>query len=377
MRQLLLLSVLVSLLLCQSVSADSMTVFLGTYTGGSSQGIYKCRLDMSSGKLSDLELAAETVNPSFLALHPNGQYLYAVGEIDDFGGQKTGGVSAYRIDGDTHRLTLLNQTPSGGRGPCHLVVDHKGGHVLVANYGGGSCAVIAISADGKLGEQTSFRQHVGSSVNPNRQQSPHAHSINVSADNKFAFVADLGLDKVLVYRFSANTGSLTPHDPPSVSVPSGGGPRHFAFHPSGKFAFSNNEILSSVNVFRYDANKGVLTLLQTISTLPAEHKGNSTAETQVHPNGKFVYVSNRGHNSIAAFRFDAETGNLSKIENESTQGKTPRNFGIDPTGTFLLAANQSTNDVFVFRIDKESGALEPTSHKLDVPSAVCVKFLPN
>ncbi len=372
-----LLTVLISLYLAQSVSADSMTVFLGTYTRGSSQGIYKCRLDMSSGNLSDLELAAETVNPSFLALHPNGQYLYAVGEIDDFGGQKAGAVSAYRIDRETHRLKLLNQKPSGGRGPCHLVVDHEGGHLLVANYGGGNCAVIAISADGKLGEQTSFHQHVGSSVNPNRQQGPHAHSINVAADNKFAFVADLGLDKVIVYRFATNTGTLTPHDRPAVSVPPGGGPRHFAFHPSGKFAFANNEILSSVNVFRYDANKGVLTLLQTISTLPAEHKGNSTAETQVHPSGKFVYVSNRGHDSIAVFRFDAEAGKLSKIENESTQGKTPRNFGIDPTGTFLLAANQSTNDVFVFRIDKATGALEPTGHKLDVPTPVCVKFLPN
>jgi 6-phosphogluconolactonase len=372
-----LLTVLISLSLFQSVSADSMTVFFGTYTGGSSQGIYKCRVDMSSGKLSDLELAAEAVNPSFLALHPNGKYLYAVGEIDDFGGQKAGAVSAYRIDQETHRLTLLNQKPSGGRGPCHLVVDHEGHHVLVANYGGGSCAVIAISADGKLGQQTSFHQHVGSSVNPNRQAGPHAHSINVAADNKFAFVADLGLDKVMVYRFAADAGTLTPHDPPSVSVPPGGGPRHFAFHPTGEFAFANNEILSSVNVFHYDANKGVLILLQTVSTLPADHKGNSTAETQVHPSGKFVYVSNRGHNSIAAFRFDADAGKLSKIENESTQGKTPRNFGIDPTGKFLLAANQSTDDVFVFRIDQETGELEPTGHKLDVPSPVCVKFLPN
>ncbi len=361
---------------CPFGFADSMTVFLGTYTDGSSKGIYKCRLDTSSGNLSELELAAETVNPSFLALHPNGKYLYAVGEISDFGGQQTGAVSAYKIDPATHRLTLLNQKPSGGRGPCHLVVDQEGGHVLVANYGGGNCAAVAITTDGKLGEQTSFHQHVGASVNPHRQEGPHAHSINLSADNHFAFVADLGLDKVMVYRYSAETGTLTPHDPAFVSVPPGGGPRHFAFHPSGRFAFVNNEMLSSVNVFRYDADRGVLTLLQTISTLPAGHEGNSTAETQVHPSGKFVYVSNRGHDSIAVFRFDAESGKLSKIENESTQGKTPRNFGIDPTGRFLVAANQSTNDVVVFRIDETTGTLEPTGSKLDVPSPVCVKFLP-
>ncbi len=379
MRQLLftLLFVLVAACHCQITVADSMTVFFGTYTGGESKGIYKCNLDIETGTLSDLMLAAESVNPSFLAIDPSGKFLYAVGEISDFNGRKAGAVSAFQIDSQTHELTALNQQHSGGAGPCHLVVDNSGKYVLVANYGGGSVSSIAINDDGSLGEQASFHQHAGSSVDTNRQAGPHAHSVNVDAANRFAFVADLGLDKILVYAFDETSGNLTPNDPPHVSVPAGGGPRHFAFHPSGKYAFSNNEMLLSVNAFRYDPERGALTLLQTIGTVPdgTDLAGNSTAETLVHPNGKFVYVSNRGPNTIAVFRFDPESETLSVVEREPTGGKTPRNFAIEPTGRFLLAENQSTNDVFVFRINQDTGALDPTGHKLAVPSPVCAKFL--
>jgi 6-phosphogluconolactonase len=361
---------------CQPVAAETITVFFGTYTGGQSKGIYKCHFDLDSGVLSDLQVAAETVNPSFLAIHPTGQYLYAVGEISEFNGQPVGAVSAFKIDPDTQQLTALNQQQSGGAGPCHLIVDRTGKFVLVANYGGGSVSSIVIREDGSLGEQVSFYQHEGSGADPSRQQGPHAHSVNVDAANKFAFVADLGLDKILIYAFDASTGKLKPHDPPFVKVPAGGGPRHFAFHPSGKYAYANNEILLSVNAFRYDAEQGSLTLLQTVGTVPdgTDLAGNSTAETLVHPSGKFVYVSNRGPDSIAVFRVDADLGTLSKVEHEPTGGKTPRNFAIDPTGKWLLAENQGTNDVFVFRINQQTGELDPTGHKLEVPSPVCAKF---
>ena len=379
MRQLILFLLSIVVAVCPSpiAVAESMTVFFGTYTGGESQGIYKCNLDTETGALSDLTLAAETVNPSFLAIHPSGKFLYAVGEISDFDGRKAGAVTAFEIDSETHALTLLNQQHSGGAGPCHLVVDNTGKYVMVANYGGGSVSSIALLDNGSLSEQVSFHQHTGSSVNKRRQEGPHAHSVNVDAANKFAFVADLGLDKILIYAFNETNGTLTANDPPHVAVPPGGGPRHFAFHPDGYYAFSNNEMLLSVNAFRYDPQRGALELLQTISTVPdgTELAGNSTAETLVHPNGKFVYVSNRGRDTIAVFRFDAESGVLSVVEREPTGGKTPRNFAIEPHGHFLLAENQSTNDVFVFRINQDTGALDPTGHKLDVPSPVCAKFL--
>ena len=358
--------------------ASDMTVFFGTYTGGESKGIYKCDFNSATGELSKLEVAAETENPSFLAIHPSGKYLYAVGEIAEFKGQKnSGAISAFSIDPQTHKLTLLNQQQSGGGAPCHLVVDHSGKYVLSANYSGGNVSSIAINTDGTLGEQVSFHQHTGSSVNQNRQNAPHAHSINVDAANRFAFVADLGLDKIMIYKFNANNGKLTPHEPAYVKVPQGGGPRHFAFHPNGKFAISNNEMLLSVNLFAYDADEGALELKQTLSTVTdgTDLAGNSTAEALFHPSGRFAYVSNRGIDSIAAYAFDEQNGVLRLIEQEPTGGKTPRNFAIEPQGKYLLAENQSSHDVFVFYIDQQTGALGRTEFKLDVPSPVCAKFL--
>jgi 6-phosphogluconolactonase len=350
-------------------------IYVGTYTSGASQGIYVGQLDLSTGGLRLDGVAAETKNPSFLAIRADRRFLYAVGEIGDFAGKRTGAVSAFRIEPATGRLELLNQQSSGGAGPCHVIVDHSGRNALVANYGGGSVSVLPIREDGSLGPATAFIQHQGSSVNPRRQQGPHAHSINLDAANRFAFVADLGLDKILIYRFDAAAGTLAANEPAWAAVAPGAGPRHFAFHPSGKFAYVINELHSTLTAFRYDAVRGALEEVQTVPTLPEPVEGNSTAEVQVHPSGKFVYGSNRGHDSIAVFAVDADTGRLTLVEHEATQGKMPRNFGVDPTGRFLLACNQGSDTIVSFRIDPETGALAPSGHQLDVPAPVCVKFV--
>ena len=356
--------------------AEEVGVYLGTYTGGKSRGIYQAKLDLATGALSPPVLAAEAENSSFLAIHPSKGFLYAVGEVSRLGGKPTGGVSAFSIDAETGKLSLLNQQGSGGAGPCHLVVDGAGKNVLVANYGGGSVAVLPIGSDGKLGEATSTIQHKGSSVNPKRQKEPHAHSINLDPAGRFAVAADLGLDKVLIYRFDPAKGSLEPNDPPFAAVKPGSGPRHFAFHPAGRHAYVINEMTCTVTAFSYDAGKGSFEEIQTHTTLPEPWKeGYSTAEVQVHPSGKFLYGSNRGHHSIAVFSIDGATGRLTLVGNEPTQGRTPRNFGIDPTGRCLLAANQDSDTVVVFRIDPATGRLEAAGHKADVPKPVCVKFL--
>jgi 6-phosphogluconolactonase len=387
--QTILFCAIISLLLCglvaaaETASAPSKAgaywVYIGTYTGPKSKGIYVSRLDLASGTLSAPVLAAETASPSFLAIHPNQRFLYAANEVSDFAGRKSGAVGAFSLDPQTGKLTLLNQQSSVGDGPCHLVVDKTGKNVLVANYGGGSVAVLPVGADGKLGEATVAIQHHGSSVNPQRQKEPHAHSINLDAVNRFAFVADLGLDKVMIYKYDAAKGTLVANDPSSASVKPGAGPRHFAFHPSGRFAYVINEIHCTVTAFRYDAQRGELTELQTISTLPERESvkpAYSTAEVQVHPSGRFLYGSNRGHDSIVVFAIDENSGKLTYVENEPTQGKTPRNFGIDPTGAYLLAANQNSDSIVVYRIDPKTGALTPTGQSVEAPSPVCVKFVP-
>ncbi|MEW6158331.1 MAG: lactonase family protein [Verrucomicrobiota bacterium] len=359
-------------------ASKEMLVYFGTYTGAKSKGIYFSRLDLNSGQLSAPDLAAEIVSPSFVAIHPNGRFLYTANEVAQWNGQPGGIVSAFAIDRASGKLTLLNQQSSRGGGPCHLVVDKSGRAVLVANYGGGNVAALPIEKDGRLREASAFIQHTGSSVNPQRQKEPHAHSINVDPGNRFAVAADLGLDKLLVYRFDSAKGSLMANDPAFASVAPGSGPRHFAFHPKGRRAFVINEMLCTITAFDFDPRRGALTELQTISTLPPEEKvqrGYSTAEIQVHPSGRFVYGSNRGHDSIVVCAIDQKTGQLTRVENEPTQGKTPRNFGIDPTGKFLLAANQNSDTVVVFRIDKNTGALESTGQSIPAPTPVCVKFL--
>jgi 6-phosphogluconolactonase len=355
--------------------SGTVSVYIGTYTQRGSKGIYLAHLDMKGGELRLNGLAGEVVNPSFLAIHPNRRFLYAIGEVGQFAGGKGGAVSAFAIDPESGKLRLLNQKSSRGSGPCHVVVDKSGTNALVANYGGGSVACLPIGEDGHLGDATSFIQHKGSSVNPQRQKGPHAHSINLDPANRFAFAPDLGLDKIMICRFDAVQHVLIPNDPPAAVAP-GSGPRHFDFHPNGRFAYAINELASTVTAFEYDGDRGTLQTMQTVSTLPDGFDGKSfTADVHVHPSGKFVYGSNRGHDSIAIFAVDSATGKLAAIGCESTQGKTPRNFGIDPTGAYLLAANQDTDNVVVLRIDAATGKLEPTGESIRVPMPVCVKFL--
>ncbi len=360
-----------------ALAADApLRVYIGTYSGAKSKGIYVSQLDPATGALAPAEVAAEVANPSFLAIHPNRKFVYSVNEVSDSAGKPTGAVSAFAVDPQSGKLTLLNQQSSEGAGPCHLVVDKAGKNVLVANYGGGSCASLPIGADGRLQKATSAIQHAGKSVNPGRQEGPHAHSINLDAANKFAFVADLGLDKVLIYKFDSAGGKLAANDPPFATVTPGSGPRHFAFHPSGRYAYVINELANTVVAFGYDANRGNLKEIQTISTLPADFKNESyTAEVVAHPSGKFLYGSNRGHDSIAIFAIDGSTGKLTAAGHQLTEGKTPRNFAIDPSGTYLLAENQGSDTIVVFRIDQGTGALKPTGQKLDVPSPVCVRMM--
>ncbi|MFO0901253.1 MAG: lactonase family protein [Pirellulales bacterium] len=373
---LLSLATFVSLFAGAASAADAgkYRVYFGTYTGQKSRGIYTADLDLATGKLTEPRLAAEAVSPSFLAIHPSGHWLYAVSEIDDLNGRKTGGVSAFAIEADGG-LRLLNQQPSEGRGPCHVTVDPSGKFALVANYGSGSAAALPIEADGRLGPPSSVVQHEGKSVDPQRQEGPHAHSINLDAAGRYAFVADLGLDQVKIYRFDAQTGKLTPADPAFVTLAPGAGPRHFAFHPQGDRAYVNNEMTSTITALHYAPEAGALQETQTLSTLPRSTPGNSTAEVQVHPSGRFVYVSNRGHDSIAGYTIDPDNGRLTALGNTPTGGRTPRNFGIDPTGQYLLAANQGTDNVVVFKIDAKTGKLTPTGQEIAVGAPVCVKFL--
>ncbi len=355
------------------IAPEPVPVYVGTYTRGSSKGIYLYHLDLISGALKPAGCAAEVANPSFLAFHPSRPLLYAVGEVGSFAGKKGGAVDAFAIDPISGKLTLLNQQLSQGPGPCHLAVDRSGKCVLVANYSGGSVVCLPIQEDGRLGEATSFVQHAGSSVNPQRQQGPHAHGVYLDAGNRFAFVADLGLDKLMIYRFDPAQGKLTANDPPSLATAAGAGPRHFAFHPNGRYAYLINELNSTLTALGYDAQRGTFQTLETVTTLPAGFSGSNTAaEVEVHRSGKFVYGSNRGHDSIAAFAIDAATGKLTLIGHEPTLGKTPRHFAIDPTGKFLLVANQDGNNVVVLEINSETGGLRATGNSVEVTAPVCV-----
>src|SRR5579864_7728164 len=361
-----------------AAAKDQYIFYVGTYTeeGSKSKGIYAYRYDGKTAQITPLGVAAETVNPSWVTLHPNGRFLYAVNEIRNYLGPNSGGVSAFALDRSSGMLRFLNEVPTRGADPCYVTVDKTGKYVLVANYTGGSTTVFPVLADGKLGEATAFVQHSGRGTNPARQEGPHAHSIDLSPDNRFAMVDDLGLDELLVYKFDSSRGTLTANDPAFAKVEAGAGPRHYALHPNGKFAYVVDEMGSSVTAFSADLGPGTFHSLQNISTLPKGFSGeNDDAEIRVHPSGKFLYASNRGHDSIAVFEIDPVKGTLTPIEYASTQGKTPRSFEIDPTGTLLLAANQKSDNIVVFRIDPGSGKLTATGQVIDVPSPVCVTFL--
>lgn len=345
-----------------------LAVYVGTYTDGTSRGIYRLTFDAATGTLTRPVLVAETKNPSFLARHPSGRFLYAVGEVSTFKGAKTGVVSAFAIDPKTGDLTLLNQQPSEGSGPCHLLVDHDGRKVLVANYGGGSVAVLPIDADGRLRRATAVRVHEGSGPNKGRQDKPYAHGIYLDAAERFAFAPDLGADRIFIYRFDAAKGTLEPHG--AAPLDAGAGPRHLSFHPTGKYLYAINELRSTVAVFAYDAEKGSLSRLQTLSTLPEGFAGKSwTAEVAVSPDGRFVYGSNRGDDSLAAFRVDDGTGRLTRVGHAPVGGKDPRHFVIDPSGHYILAADQGSGRITVLRLDPATGlpVLTGAAVELDKP----------
>ncbi len=349
------------------LAAAEMDLYVGTYTKKEgSKGIYRFGFNTETGALSSGELVAEAKNPSFLAIHPNRKFLYSVNEVDG-----SGGASAYAIT-QQGKLMPLNQQPSKGAGACHLTVDPAGKYVLVANYGAGNISALPIQPDGSLGEATGFVQHTGSGPNQRRQEAPHAHSIYTQ--DGFVYACDLGTDQVLVYRLDAAKGTLAPSDPPFAKVPPGSGPRHLAFH--GGYAYVINEMLNTVTVFQHNERSGALEPLQNITTLPEGVTGNSsTAEIFVHPNGKFVYGSNRGHDSIAVFAI-GEGGRLTAVAHTSTQGKSPRNFALDPSGRWLIAANQDTNNMVVFKVDASTGKLTPAGHSAQLGAPVCVTFMP-
>jgi 6-phosphogluconolactonase len=381
LRVLILLAVVFTSTFLTAGPADQYGKYLfyvGTYTedGSKSKGIYAYRFDAQTGQVTPLGLAAETTNPSFVALHPNGRLLYAVNEVGNYNGPNSGGVSAFSIDRSTGKLRFLNEVASRGADPCYITLDKTGKYVLVANYTGGSIAVFPVLEDGKLGEASAFLQHTGHGANPERQEKAHAHSIDLSPDNRFAMVDDLGLDELFVYKFDSATGSLTPNDPPFAKLDAGAGPRHFVLSPSGRFAYVVAEMHSTVTVFSNDEKTGTLRPLQTISTLPKDFTGqNDDAEIQMYASGKFLYASNRGSDTITEFAIDPGKGTLTPLAYTPTQGKIPRSFEIDPTGKFLFAANQKSDNIVVFRIDPNTGRLTPTGEVLDVGSPVCVKFL--
>lgn len=371
------LAVLIAPLLMMLVGAPRLVsskvtkwnLYVGTYTQRESKGIYAYRFDSSIGTLAPIGLVAETSNPSFLTVSSNQKFLYAVNE------DAQGRVSAFSIDPATARLSLLNSVSAKGSAPCHLALDRTGRWLFVANYSSGSVAMFPVGADGRLGEASTVVQHSGSSIDKQRQQAPHAHSVNVSRDNRFLLVSDLGLDKVMTYRIDKTKGALTPNEPGFAKISPGAGPRHIAFTPNERFAYVLNEMSSSVTALRFDRGRGSFEEIQTLSALPVGYSGSSSgAEIAAHPSGKFLYASNRGHDSIAVFAIDAKSGKLSLLGTEPTRGKTPRNFTIDPTGHFLLAANQNSKSISAFRIDQTSGALTFVSSVNDIPSPVSLVF---
>ena len=363
-------ALIASLGLATSWAGAETLVYFGTYTGAASKGIYRSRLDETTGRLSTPELEAETVNPSFLAVHPSGDFLYAVNEVDEIDGKTEGAVSAFAVERASGHLPFLNRSSSKGPGPCYLSLDRTGRHLFVANYGGGSVAVLPVGENGALGPATAFVQH--------QIPSARAHSIDADAGNRFVFAADLGLDRVFVYRFDPANGLLAASDPPSLALDPGDGPRHVALHPGGRLAFVLNELSLTLAAIRVDPLRGTLEAIQRVSSLPDGVEASpdlSGAEVLTDPGGRYLYASNRGHDTIAVFAIDEASGSLRLVEHVSTGGRTPRGFGIDPSGTFLLAANQDSGSVVVFRIDPATGRLTATGQKVNVGSPVSVAFV--
>lgn len=355
-------------------AAEVFTVYVGPYTNTSSKGIYQFTFDAATGTAGPPVLAAETVAPSFLALHPNGKFLYAVNEVQTYQGRASGIVSAFAIDAGTHALTLLNQQPSEGADPCHLVIDKAGTHVVVSNYSGSSVAVLPIGADGRLGPASSVVPHTGRGPNAARQSQAHAHGIYLDAANRFAYAPDLGADRVVIYAYDATAGRVAPHGA-GVLAP-GDGPRHLALDRDERHAFVLNELSNTITVFDLDRHAGAMTATQTVTTLPAGFTGeNTTAEIELSRDGRFLYASNRGHDSIAVFAVHADSGRLSPRGHVPAGGKVPRHFAIDPTGRWMLVAHQESGSISVFARNPETGALAATGARIDVARPVSLLFV--
>jgi 6-phosphogluconolactonase len=357
-------------------AARELSLYVGTYTSGGSEGIYLYRLDLSDGSLKHAGTTAGVVNPSYLTLDRGRRFLYAVNEVEEFDGAAGGAVSAFAVDGRTGALRLLNRRASKGGAPCYVTASNSGRFVLVANYAGGNVAVLPVLGDGSLGEAVDVEQDAGSGPNRDRQEAPHAHSVMLDRANRFAYSCDLGTDKVMVYRFDPRTGALSPAAPPSFSTKPGAGPRHLAFHPRGRFVYVLNELDSTVTALARDPARGTLSELQTLSALPAGFAGENTgADIHCTPDGRFLYCSNRGHDSIAGFSVDARAGTLRPLGHTPAEGETPRNFVIDLAGRFLLVANQKSDGIVTFRLDPRTGALRPAGQTARVPSPVCLKLV--
>jgi 6-phosphogluconolactonase len=343
------------------------------FVGSGRKNIEAFRLDLASGVLTKVGSAAEIEHPSFLSISPNHKFLYSISEG---GNAAASGISAFAIDAAAGKLTFLNRQPAGGSGPCCVELDAKGKTALIANYGSGSFAAFPLAENGEVQSMSAFIQDHGSSINADRQEGPHAHCLVAGPADKFAYGCDLGLDKVMIFKFDPSHGTLVPNEPGFAQTKPGVGPRHIAFHPNGRWAFVINEMGSSLSMFRCDASSGALQKIQTVSTLPDGFSGQNTcAEVAVHPSGKFVYGSNRGDDSIEVFACNPESGRLTFVERVPTGGKTPRQFEIDPTGRYLLAANQDSNTIVVFGIDSASGTLKPTGSQVSSDNPMCVRCL--
>lgn len=358
-----------------------MLVYIGTYTSGKgeskSDGIYIYKFNVESGELTPYKTVENVIEPSYIAIDKSKKYLYAVNETETYEGKKSGAVSAFAIDKKTGDLKFLNKQPSLGGAPCFITVSENEKFVLVANYLGGNVSSFPIQKDGKIGASIDLEQNEGTGPNKNRQEAAHAHSTNLDAKNRFAVVCDLGVDKVFIYKFDKKTGKLNANPAQNYfQAKPGAGPRHFAFHPNNKIAFVINELDSSVTSLDFDAKRGTLKEIQTVPTLPEDFKGaNTCADVHVSPDGKFLYGSNRGHDSIVVYKIDTKNGKLEFVEHTLTGGKTPRNFAIAPNGKFLLAANQNSDSVVVFLIDETNGKLTATGKTAQVPMPVCLKII--
>ena len=371
-------SILASVMLGAVVSTEAADplVFISAFAAGDQGAIHAYRLNSHTGALTLIHRTMDVEHPFFMAVSPNRKFLYSI-HAEQFGGEEHEQVAAYAIEGRDGRLKLLNRQPSLGSASCYLDVDATGRTVLVANYSTGSVAALPVREDGLLGEASSFVQHVGSSIDPERQMGPYAHSIVVSPDNRFAYAADLGIDRILNYRLDSKAGKLSPNTQPFVRTPPGSGPRHLTFHPNGKHIYVINELQNSVTLFDHAAESGMLIERQTVSTLPDGFEGTShCADLKITPDGRFLYGTNRGHDSIAAYRL-GEDGRLTLIEIEPSLGQGPQNLAITPDGGLLLCANMPGAKAAVFRIDRETGALRSVGKPIEMPNPSCIMVLPD